>query len=526
MNYGEVSAKDLSPAQLIDKLAQGWSSAHSGLALEFIQRWSSHFNTTENTDEIGENSLTFITDFGNIHLRTMDEVPCLLISGKEELKETLSSFWNRWNSPHHLPFILAISDEAHSLAVSTLQNDRCLILSRDQVKRLFRSEDPRLMLKQALWRQIPKRTLIPYNILVPAEGVVFFGRENELARLSDEDNTSFAIAGPGRIGKTSLVRRYRRLRYLKHNSRASQMFYVSFYQCDTGTQGVARFLAMQLDGSRRSSRIESGDLVNFLRYRKQVCRGPLDLTLDEVDEVCHSEAFKYLGEAARLGHCRLILCGRGILLKAILKGNSPLGGRVELVRLSLLGEEAARQLLLKPLADLGFKLELTEAQINDLLSMSGGLPHHIQTYGLRLSEAAIADKTDVISEELVAKVKGDFVLAQFFIKTLEEIKDIPTKLVGLKLLQANQEDVSISFVQELAKQEGISLDRATANDICIDLVINNVLAWGTWNFKLANGGLAFYARETGYLRDTLKEAKQKLLTTTAGQSGERKVQVS
>jgi hypothetical protein len=135
-------------------------------------------------------------------------------------------------------------------------------------------------------------------------------------------------------------------------------------------------------------------------------------------------------------------------------------------------------------------------------------------FGMKLAEMAISEQTHTISEELLEKVKDDFLLAQFFIKTLDEIEDLPTKLVGLRLLEAKQENISVPYVQEIAGDEGLVLDRVTANDICIDLAINNVLTWDSWGFKLCNGGLSFYARETGYLKDALAEARQKLVLPT------------
>jgi len=517
MISSEVSPKELSASQIIDRLTEGWSAAHASLALEFVQRWPIQFQTTVNVRDVEDDRISFFTDLGNIRLRTMDEVPCLLISGTKDLKERLLSFSSKWNSPRYLPFILALSDAAFAVARDTLSNERCLLLSRDNLKHLMRSPDPRLGLKQLLWQQIPRRRLIPYNILAPADGVLFFGRENELNRLAEEDTTSFAIAGPGRIGKTSLVKRYRKLRLQKHNLYASQMFYVSFYQYQTSMDGAARFLAMQIDSSSRSNRIVAKDLLNFLRYRLQLTGRPLDLTLDEVDGVSQSETFEYLGEAARLGYCRLILCGRGPLLKTILKRTSPVAERLELIRLSLLSEQCARELLVGPLTDLGFKFRSSDSVIDETLELSGRLPHHIQLFGTKLAEMAISEKTEIISEDLLAKLKGDFLLAQLFIRTLDETEDPATKLVALKLFEANQTRVTIPFVQELARQEGLVLDRAAANEICIDLTIDTVLAWEGGGYKLANGGLLYYARETGYVRDALSEIRQKMKFRTKAQ---------
>lgn len=508
MGYLEIPVKELNTGQLIDKLAIGWSMGHPGLALELVQRWGAHFMTSADIKEVKENSIYFTVNLENIHLRTMEEVRCLLISGEADGFQTLQSFWNKNSSPHHLPFILALSDSTYITAKKHFANERCLVLSASEVKQLLRTPDSRCRLKQLLLREIPRRTLIPYNILLPADGVTFFGRENELNRLAEEDFISFAIAGPGRIGKTSLVKRYRKIRLQKHNALAQNLIYISFYQSETTADGAARFLAMEIENSRRSNRITPGGLVNFLKYRKKIYGGPLDLILDEVDEVCHSNTFKFLGEAARLGFCRLILCGRGKLLKRMLSGDSPIGGRLDLIQLEPLSDEAARALILRPLSDLGFKFAEPESLVDMILDLSGRLPHHIQIFGIKLAELAISEGTDTVSMELGERLKGDLMVAQFFIKTLEDIDEPKTKLVALALLEYDNPNITIPFVQKVAKQEGLILNSKQINDICVDLTINNMLTWEKGAYRIANGGLSLFTKQTGYLNSALIEARQ------------------
>lgn len=507
MGPPDVPVKEIKTARLIEKLAAGWRSSHAGLALELVHRWAARFETAVEVREVYDDAVYFTLELPNLRLRSMDEVRCLLVGGDSNPGTTMQEFWHRQSSPHHLPFILTLSEAAHEAGRSLFAHDYCLLLSSAQLQELFAAPDAHAALRRLLWRQVPKRTLIPYNILMPANNVTFFGRENELRRLMEEDAVSFAIAGPGRIGKTSLVMRYRRARLRQRRTAAAWMHYVSFYQTTDAANSAAKFLATQIESTKRSDRVTDGDLVNFLRYKHKVGGGPLDLVLDEVDEVCKSDTFHFLGEAARLGYCRLVLCGRGTLLKTMLDRSTPIEGRLELIRLEPLPEGPARDLLLNPLTDLGFELPEPDALVEQVFELTGRLPHHIQMFGKKLAELAISEGSNRITAETLGTLKCDFLVAQYFTKMLDEIRDARTRLVGLALLKADRRDVPVPVVQEVARREGLTLTSREANDICLDLAIDNILAWEHGGFRLANTGLSFFTSQTGYLDGALEDAR-------------------
>ena len=171
----------------MERLAEGWDVSHAWLAQEFVQRWAGALCTDAEVNEVGENTAQFMLDLSDIRLRTMHEVPCMLVSGGANIEQPLRAFWNKFNSTSHLPFIFALSDAAHAEAARTLQSGRRILLSAGQAKQMLYSAPAHGLLKQILHQQIPKRALVPYNILVPAEGGMFFGRKQELNRLRDED---------------------------------------------------------------------------------------------------------------------------------------------------------------------------------------------------------------------------------------------------------------------------------------------------------------------------------------------------
>lgn len=508
MDLKHLPNKKLTTSALMERLIQeGWDSSHDGVAQEFAQRWATVLNTSLNINKVEENLLSFTIHLPHFRLRTMQEVPCLLIAGDSVNTDALKDYKIKYNNPNYLPFILTLSPSAHQSAFQMFPLGRCLILSAEQIKSLLMMDNPQDQLKRLLRDQIPRRTLIPYNFSLPAVGGMFFGRNDELSRLQEEDFISFSIAGPGRIGKTSLLKSYYVNQFSRHNSRIANRFNISFYKSEPTPDGIARFLAMEIRDSKQSDRMTAGGLVNFLRHMRSDLGGPLELLLDEVDEVCQGEAFRYLGEAARMGLCRLVLCGKGGLLKTMLSTKSPLECRLDLIQLGPLDEGSARELLLKPLADLGFQISDEEHFLDKILRLKGRLPNLLQLFGKKLAEIAIQEKAETITPNILDLLLGDFLIAQFFIKSLIDLDDPQTRLIGLLLVEEGEANVSLSSMQALASRCGLSLSSKRVMEVCIDLVINNVLVWNHGLYSLANEGLPFYARQTGYLSNALSEAR-------------------
>lgn len=502
MNY------DLSHNQIIEYLAHGWQADHTGMAQELINHWRSSLKACAEIKQTSANAVHFVTDLSEIRLRGMNEVPCLLIGGNGS--EGLADFWRRAAGPGRLPCILALSDHAYRQA-EQIVSERGLLLSATQVRQLLQSPDPRRFLKQRLHKQIPRQRLIPYDYLKSAEGGMFFGRRNELNRLRHEDGTSFAVAGPSKVGKSSLLKQYRAQMIRERDPRTHVRHYIDFYDCrDTSPNGVARFFAMKIDSSRQSDRMSAEGLLDFLRYQSYKNQGvPLDLLLDEVDEVCHSDAFKMLGEAAKLGYCRLALCGKGSLLRMMLDKDSPLRGRLELIQLEPLDAHAARRLILEPLADLGLAVADPELLISHVFRLTGQLPHLLQLYGKRLASLAIEEGADRITINHIETLKWDFSVAQIFTEPLRNLADAEVRLLALLLLRAPTGEFSVQMVQQLAASEGLEYDWSRATEVCNDLVISNVLAWSSGRYHIANEALYDYVRHQGWLEESeLERARQ------------------
>lgn len=506
MKYQDHSPQDVHPRILVNRLAKGWSIRGNGVLDEFLRRWEHKVDTKAEIVALGPNTLVFIQDISYIHLRGMHKVPCVVLGGAfldpaatDQLRKTFT--------PAVLPFILTLSEGCYQQATHILPKDRCLILTPDQIVHILISDERGLILKNLLWQQIPKIRLSPYNLLQPAEGGMFFGRENEVARLIDEETTSFAIAGPGRIGKTSLLKRYRHDMLRRRDLRSGYRFMISFFDCQhTSSDRIARFVAMNIAPSAKSDKMNTDGLVKFLQYCSK--DGPLDLLLDEVDLVCDSDAFKALGAAARLGYCRLVLSGRGVLLKSMLSPKNPLECRMDLIQLGPLDHSSAYALLSRPFADMNLGFSEPDLIADQVLRFTGRLPHQLQLFCMKLMDLAIKGHLDTISVDQIEIVKQDFVVAQYFINPVLTVEDPEARLIGLLLLRRGKRKFSITDVQEIASRVGLQRSFERVLDICNELVINNVLSWAAGSYQIATEGLFFYAHQMNYLDNAVYETYQ------------------
>jgi hypothetical protein len=511
---------------LIEALAKGWLAKYDAQANEFVHRWSDKLQTSAEVKSRANSSLRFTCDLSSIRLHGMTEVQCMLLGGEDaSTVQAAREFKQRIGDSGGLPFVLAASQYAWERARENLPPGAYLLISPTELEELLKEQKPVAHLKELLRKQIPLRRLVPYNHLLSVEGGMFFGRRSESDKLYYENDVSFAIAGPGRIGKTSLVKQYLRRLIRLRDPQKPRTFLIDCYNCPKDPNIVARFLAMKMDASRRSYDVTANKLLDFLQYQRFQHGGPLNLLLDEVDNVCQSEAFSVLGEAAKLGHCRLILIGKGELLNAMLHNETQLKQRLQLLRLSPLDETDARSLLLEPLTDLGFRIEDPDKLVERIFRLTGRLPHLMQFFAKRLTEVAIDEERSEISAAQVEMLKWDFETAHFFLSPLEDkyLEDPEVRLIAFLLLKERPVDITPANVRSLARCWNLVFDEVHALKLCNELVIHNVLIWNRGAFQIANEALVDYARHFGILNGAIESAHRALQVKPSFDGSSRKI---
>ena len=489
-----LSVMPMSPSasylsRLILRLAHGWPGTAAGPALELLELARDRLGAVVDSIEPGDDSLEFRMRFPDVRLRGADQVFGIAIGGSGQIAVRIGAdFWQRSNRPGRIVMILAFSETAFRCAEEKIPPRRAMIVSTVQLEHVILDSDPVAQWKILACRQIAKVHLLPFDIEHPAASNMFFGRGHELDVMAG--SSSLAIAGPGRIGKTSLLQEHRRRLVNNRDPRALSTLLIDFYYCpDKSENGFARFVAMAVNPTRRSSTINAAGLVHFLQSERTRHGQPLEMLLDEVDEVVRLSAFNLLAKAARDGICRLLLAGRGVLLDTLRNKSSALECRLEALRPEPLPEGDCRRLLFEPLADLGFRIQEADAVFDHVMDMTGGLPQHLHFVGRRLFQQMIRSD-GVLSGSLTEKLKHDFDLSGYLRSALMSI-DPPYRRVAEALLKYRKKPLTATDIQQTVSECGIERPSlAEAAELGDRFVVQNFLAWRSGSYRIATPVLA------------------------------------
>ena len=498
-----MKPRDLALPALVHELAQDWPKGDESCPREFIERWHAAFGPPVSPVKIGEQSASWVSTFPQIRFRGMNEVQVMLVGGSSPSSEQLATA-RQSIQPGRTPILLVASALALATWQQILPTQAILILGLDDIAHLLSATEPSNALRKQFRSKISLGRLDPYDFQTPAQGNMFYGRENELRMLKDKETQSFAIAGPGRIGKTSLAQAYRRALVRDHDPRAQR---VRFMDClhmsaTTSSKILVRFIAGEIDRGRKASQMIPEDFPAFLRFQRHHLGGPLELIIDEVDAVCHTDVFHMLAEAAKLQHCRLLLCGKANLLHTMLAGKSPIALRLGLIRPEPLSREEARHLFMLPLRDLEIQIE--PAAVEMVMNLTGCLPHQLQYYASQFLETMTRQGGKAVTVSDVEIVRDGVISQQFLRSALNEL-DTVTRALALMILEALAPIISIPSLQQLAARHGLSLGAERAMESLISLHIHNFLALEKGEYRIATGSLVASAQRHGFLKADLKE---------------------
>jgi hypothetical protein len=364
---------------------------------------------------------------------------------------------------------------------------------------LLAATSPRRRLTEQLAARLGRTFMSVYDISKPAT-VAFFGRARELSRLTEDVGTSYAVTGPGRIGKTSLLKRYAEAFRRRSDHRATPLVMIDCIELPLDDpNAVARRIATRIHPSPRSQRVTAHDLLGFLRETKPA-GAPVELLIDEADAFCFTEPFRQLGQAAREGYVRLIVCGRKGVHDYAVREDSPLAHRLEMIRLGPLQEAEARDLIHLPMADLGFEVE--PGVVRRLLDQTGRLPHLIQYYCKHLVDQLSGRRGEArVTLALIGDLETEYEFLENLLGPLFDLRDRRAYDVALGLLQKKgTEHFRLADVEEVAAGLGHPLEPRAAKDLCDELVVQNILMWDKTAYRLSSQALRMSAERSGLLR--------------------------
>ncbi len=343
---------------------------------------------------------------------------------------------------------LIVTTESIDLIRSVLRESFFAIAVMDDgaLKRVALSPRPKESFLDHLIGQIDIPSLSPFQIAGPVRDS-FYGREVERSRIRGSllrpGARSFAVIGPRRIGKTSLLLR------VQDEIGATASFEPLYLDLSPYGEDIDQVLNRVMQ--RIGAESEGGGIAGFLdavARRQSATRKRLVLLLDEVDAFLAADThngyrfFNTLRALVNEVGVKLVVAGYKVLYAEMSNGDSPLFNLLERVELGRLEAGAAHDLVAHSLAHV---YAIDGSQINRILEKTGRYPNFIQFFCSLLIKRKAKQHDRIILPADIDGVLQDHGLYQHMVQVylwnLDELTD-----AVLFLLVANYDPSRDAFV--------------------------------------------------------------------------------
>lgn len=462
---------------LVSRLEAGWKAGPAGPASEFMHFLGAAIGGRVEIGAEADDHLEFRLSLPKVRLLGADDIRGVILGGKSRDTEAAArAFVDAARVPGRIYLVLAASATAFDIATLRCPPRAAVILRHNQLVKLLCGLPPEIQLKSEFRRQLGRNRLLPFDIEHPAASNMFFGRQSELEMLGG--TSSIAIAGPGRIGKSSLLQQHRRNLVVARDRRMHHTIFMDFFGLqDKSEQSVVKFVAMKLNPIRKNTLLGKDDMIRFLRSESVRLGAAPELLMDEVDEVVTLPIFELLAMAAREGLCRLLIAGKSVLFDTMYRRTNALASRLELVRPKPLTGKEGVDLLMQPFVDLGYGTNDTHRIEEAVAEIAGGLPQNIQYLGIRLFKILETGRFPEVNAEVIDQMKSDFEYVHYARSPYRALDKL-LKPVAIELLKQGARPFDAAAIQEACQRTGQPKpDVFEAAEIGDLLVIMNVLSW-------------------------------------------------
>jgi hypothetical protein len=318
-----------------------------------------------------------------------------------------------------------------------------VLLTFDDLYTILVAHSPREAFRQLILSHVNLVTVSPYSTTGPTPDNVFFGRETESREIVENlHDKSFAVIGGRRIGKTSLLSRLHRIRL------PGAGFRTIYHDCST-TPTYETFMHADIRNWRPEPPPGApNQLAELLRF--PTLNEPYVLLLDEADKLVPDDhtsnwmLFSKLRALGNQGQAQVILSGERKLREALRDPDSPLFNFTSEILLGPLSFSATKELVTRPMTQLGIKLMDVEVIVNRIWSFTGGHPNVIQRLCSRLIENINQQDGNQITLADVNKVlRNPGFQRDDFLTTYWEAATVLEKIITL-LMADNQKIRSLS----------------------------------------------------------------------------------
>jgi hypothetical protein len=423
-----------------------------------------------------------LMDTSHIRLRLGDEMPCIYIIPKVPLRNgNLFSDIKDFLIDNHLEKNVCLlinpspGPEWHQLCKTSIL--ALVNIAPPEFNQLRTSNNPRQELVKIIKSQLGFSRLIPYKYAGEiTQDSMFFGRKKELSELV-LSSTNFALYGHRRAGKTSLMKK-------ALNTLSKMNYECEYFDC-RNTRTYQDFLdKITLKYlPRRTLRTNSHNFLYSLKHIGRRYNGRVVLFFDEVDIFLKMDLenqfviLSALHEAAANKWCRFVLAGYRLLFTLCRNKESPIHTLLSPLQISALDEDSAKELIRKPMNELG--LEVDGAEISHIQRLTGRHPAFIQFYcGLIASTLGLSGHSKVATEDLV-QIESSSAFLNFITEyTLGDIETVERVIIYtlLKDLSHNLRALSFSALHRSLSDLNVNIGISDLDSHIFHLDQINILA--------------------------------------------------
>jgi hypothetical protein len=299
--------------------------------------------------------------------------------------------------------------------VQRVMTTSVVVVGPESLVRIAASRAPRDEFVKLVLAQADLTKANPFNPTGATSGRMFFGREEEEARLQATlDSNSVALLGGRQIGKTSLLQRA-----VQSLLEAGWSAHYADCQAVGNWRDFAAYIGVEW-GVELTSEFEPAAVSHLLAQLRERAGGPLVIALDEIDSLlawdeAHdtgrpTEAlFRALRAASQQGAAQFIFSGERRIASRMWDPASPHWNFCRPIEIRQLTRQASDALIEVPLQALGVELGRRQETLELTWLSSSGHPQILQFLGdrvVRLLNGRPAVERSYVDAEAVAEVVG------------------------------------------------------------------------------------------------------------------------
>jgi hypothetical protein len=408
----------------------------------------------------------------------------------EELHDLMS---NELARKYPLVLAVALRDDADMTRLrrrvrehlQLVQGYNAVILHRRDLEEILAGQAAAEKLRHKVLEQANLSVLSPFVVGGPVPKGMFFGRENEITFVTQgilHDRGSFCIPGGRRIGKSSLLNRVSEVLI----GQGVTVVYLDLSIVDSYEAFAFLLDAGPFDKSQVGSSLEQCVRARIERDRKGASNSHAVLLFDEVDQMLRFDMSRgdifarVLRTLSASAHSKFVLVGEEILFRALHNANCPLYNFARTVRLNMLDEKSAHELLLRPLERLRVSWDCSAALRQRLFEVTHCHPNVLQVIGeILISQLNEADSR-TITNAMIESVTCNERLRDYSWDTLWG--RVPT-LGRLMLLAASDAPFLPAAVEEELGRAGIESDSRSMKDAIVMLNLYGLVERAEGGYK-------------------------------------------